>query len=164
MIKYTHGFIALIVFFFCFEVSSKPSSAKLQTKSFAELPAKLEIYKKAVLATYDLKLLPNLKILEQEAQAASNAKVQAEALLLVALLKHRYGDYRESLALNQAALDIATELKDPSLLISVYLSIVRLEVSLERFKQAKEKMQKIDLLAVQLPKVSTLRAPSISAA
>lgn len=158
MIKYTHGFIALIVFFFCFEVSSKPSSAKLQTKSFAELPAKLEIYKKAVLATYDLKLLPNLKILEQEAQAASNAKVQAEALLLVALLKHRYGDYRESLALNQAALDIATELKDPSLLISVYLSIVRLEVSLERFKQAKEKMQKIDLLAVQLPKVSTLRA------
>ena len=62
MIKYTHGFIALIVFFFCFEVSSKPNSAKLQTKSFAELPAKLEIYKKAVLATYDLKLLPNLKI------------------------------------------------------------------------------------------------------
>lgn len=158
MIKYTHGFIALIVFFFCFEVSSKPNSAKLQTKSFAELPAKLEIYKKAVLATYDLKLLPNLKILEQEAQAASNAKVQAEALLLVALLKHRYGDYKESLALNQTALDIATELKDPNLLISVYLSIVRLEVSLERFKQAKEKMQKIDLLAVQLPKVSTLRA------
>jgi len=158
MIKYTHGFIALIVFFFCFEVSSKPNSAKLQTKSFAELPAKLEIYKKAVLATYDLKLLPNLKILEQEALAASNAKVQAEALLLVALLKHRYGDYKESLALNQTALDIATELKDPNLLISVYLSIVRLEVSLERFKQAKEKMQKIDLLAVQLPKVSTLRA------
>lgn len=158
MIKITHGFIALIVFFFCFEVSSKSSSAKLQTKSFAELPAKLEVYKKAVLATYDLKLLPNLKALEQEALSANNTKVQAEALLLVALLKHRYGDYRESLALNQTALDIAIDLEEPSLLINVYLSIVRLEVSLERFKQAKEKMQKIDLLAAQLPKVSTLRA------
>jgi len=158
MNKVTHGFIALIAFFFCFDASSKPSPARLQTKSFAELPAKLEIYKKAVLATYDLKLLPNLKVLEQEAKAEDNSKVQAEALLLVALLKHRYGDYKESLALNQTALDIAIELKDPSLLISVYLSIVRLEVSLERFKQAKEKMLKIDLLASQLPKVSTLRA------
>lgn len=158
MIKYISQLIALFIFFFCFESSSKTPASKLQTKSFAELPAKLEVYKKAVLATYDLKLLPNLKALEQEAASVNNAKVQAEALLLVALLKHRYGDYKESLTLNQRALDIAVELADPALLISVYLSIVHLEVSLERFKQASEKMDKIALLVNQLPKVSILRA------
>ena len=61
MIKYTSQLIALFIFFFCFESSSKTPAFKLQTKSFAELPAKLEVYKKAVLATYDLKLLPNLE-------------------------------------------------------------------------------------------------------
>ena len=146
MSKCFQTFFALLFFFYGFEALSKSTSTtKLQTKRFAELPAKLEIYKKAVLATYDLKLLPNLKSLEQEAQAVDNKSVQAEALLLVALLKHRYGDYRESLTLNQAALDIAMELQDPGLLIKVYLSIVGLEVSLERFQQANEKMQKIDL-------------------
>lgn len=159
MSKCFQTFFALLFFFYGFEALSKSTSTtKLQTKRFAELPAKLEIYKKAVLATYDLKLLPNLKSLEQEAQAVDNKSVQAEALLLVALLKHRYGDYRESLTLNQAALDIAMELQDPGLLIKVYLSIVGLEVSLERFKQANEKMQKIDLLMAQLPVVSRLKA------
>ena len=158
MIKYTSHLIALFLLFFCFESSSKTPSPKFQTKSFTELPAKLEVYKKAVLATYDLKLLPNLKALEQEAASANNTIVQAEALLLVALLKHRYGDYKDSLALNQQALDIALEQADPALLISVYLSIVHLEVSLERYKQASEKMDKIELLVNQLPKVSTLRA------
>ena len=159
MSKCLQTFFALLFFSFGFEALSKhTSTTKLQTKRFAELPAKLEIYKKAVLATYDLKLLPNLKALEQESQAVNNKDVQAETLLLVALLKHRYGDYQESLTLNQSALDIATSLQDPSLLIKVYLSIVGLEVSLERFKQANEKMQKIDLLKEQLPEVSHLKA------
>ncbi|ALO41755.1 GGDEF domain-containing protein [Pseudoalteromonas phenolica] len=156
MIKLTTRFFALFVIFTCFEVISKTPTAKVQTKSFAELPAKLEVYKKAVFSTYDLKLLPNLKALEQEAKALDNKKVQAEAMLLIALLQRLYGDYRESLILKQGALDIAIELAEPAFLINVYLSIIRLELSLERNKQAAEKMQSIDILINQLPKNSHL--------
>jgi len=159
MISYFRTLFTLMLLLYGFEVCAKSESQiKSQTKRFAELPAKLEIYKKAVLATYDLKLLPNLKKLEQEALQANNPKVQAEALLLVALLKHRYGDYKDSLMLNQAALEIAQTLEEPSLLIEVYLAIVGLEVALERFKQANEKMRKIDMLISSLSEISTLKA------
>ncbi|WP_128724735.1 hypothetical protein [Pseudoalteromonas phenolica] len=77
-------------------------------------------------------------------------------MLLIALLQRLYGDYRESLILKQGALDIAIELAEPAFLINVYLSIIRLELSLERNKQAAEKMQSIDILINQLPKNSHL--------
>lgn len=99
---------------------------------------------------YDLKLLPQLRSLLIESEKAELKPLQARIFLLLGMIKHHYGDYKDSLHLHQSALTIADEVGDPHLSIDVYLEVVHLELALERFKYAQRYIDISNQLAKQL--------------